>query len=71
MRSTSSQLFDLPSGNEIFSLSGFTILCCQITPLFLLISLSVFLANHFPQAYNPFQQDGLHQLSTLQFPNLR
>jgi hypothetical protein len=62
--------FDLPSGNEIFSLPGFTILCCQIAPLFLPSSLSVFLAFRFPQAYNPIQQSGLHGLNLVQFPNL-
>jgi hypothetical protein len=70
MRASSFLLFDLPSGNEIFSLAGFTILCYQIASLFLFISHSVFLAFHFPQAYNLTQLRGLHGLNLVQFPNL-
>lgn len=70
MRASSFPLSVLPSGNEIFSLSGFTIPCQQIAPLFLFISHSVFLAFHFPQAYNLTQQRGWHGLNLVQFPNL-
>jgi len=63
-------LFDLPSDNEIFSRSGFTIPGGQLAPGFLLISHSVFLAFHFPQAYNLTQPRGWHGFTPVQFPNL-
>jgi len=61
----------LPSGNEIFSLSHFMIPAGQSVPSFSLISRILFLANHFPRAYNPSQPNGLSKLRMLQFPNKR